>query len=173
MVIVFLDFFLKAHFPSHCRGLYSHWKCLFSFIKHFAEIWNWALLTIKCFLQQVVKEWLIWPIRVTYVWTIPEVFLTNNTIMPWVFFSPKCYSLNMQEFTNCLIMQYNCSEMANCPQNWWKAKPELLLSSHVLMWWEAGVPPSIFQTVRQMTVLLARWVSFYILKLGIPHNEGF
>lgn len=39
--------------------------------------------------------------------------------------------------------------------------------------WEAGVPPQ-FQTFwKDDTILLARWVSFYILKLWIPHTEGF
>lgn len=52
----------------------------------------WALLKIKCFLQQVVRDWLKTKanMRALRVWTIPEHLLL--TILPWAFFSHKCYS---------------------------------------------------------------------------------
>ena len=52
----------------------------------------WALLKIKCFLQQVVRDRLKTKanMRALRVWTIPERLLL--TILPSAFFSHKCYS---------------------------------------------------------------------------------
>lgn len=51
----------------------------------------WALLKIKCFLQQVVRDWLKpkATMRALRVWTIPEHVL--RTTLPWALFSHKCY----------------------------------------------------------------------------------
>lgn len=119
MPTVFL-LFLKALFPSRCRCLYSHWKCLFSFIRHFAEIRNWALLTIKCFLQQVVKEWLTHDLlkSITCVWTIPQVLLTNKYHHALNVHFSQVLFLKHESLPAAWLCNKNCSEMANCPQHW-------------------------------------------------------
>lgn len=101
MLIVFLDF-LKGTFTTLEMSVFPL-ECLFSFIKHFAEIRNWALLTIKCFLQSVVRVTERWnDLRVT----TPGPFLEFSH---WyhhalsVLFSQVLFLKH--EFTNCRIMQ--------------------------------------------------------------------
>lgn len=109
---------------------------------------------LSAFLQQVVKGEMtnMWPLRITYVWTIPEVFLTNNTIMPWVFFSPKCYSLNVSVYQ---LPNYAIKIALRLPTAHKIGEKQTHTACNFLPMspfdesysWKAGVPPCFFQTL--------------------------
>lgn len=135
---------------------------------------------LSAFLQQVVKGEMtnMWPLRITYVWTIPEVFLTNNTIMPWVFFSPKCYSLNVSVYQ---LPNYAIKIALRLPTAHKIGEKQTHTACNFLPMspfdesLTAGKQVSLldfFRHFERMTILLARWVSFYILQLWTPYNEG-
>lgn len=128
------------------------------------------------------KVWLIWPIRVTHIWTITEVFLTDSTIMPWVFFSPKCYSLNPRVYqlpnyaikiaSRQLTTHIQTGEKQIQIPHKITFFPFFPFDEKSYTWLGSRGPSSIFQTFWKI-ILLNRWVRFFIHKLWISHNEGF